>query len=99
MKYVENITILGQFSEPEKFHIAHLFPCVWKIVIIILIMIILLAEHKFFPSITVQRQTYIPLGLTPNNSKFLPERIPASNNVFLEYTKIIFSFISAKLTS
>jgi len=89
MKYVENITKLGQFSEPEGFHIAHVFPYVWKV--IILIMMILLSEHKFLQNFAVQRQTYIPLGLTPNNLKFCPERIPANNNGFLEYTKIIFS--------
>jgi hypothetical protein len=38
--------------------------------------------------------------LTPNDSKFRPEKIPASNYVFLEYAKVIFSFISSvELTS
>jgi len=39
----------GKFSEPEEFHIAHLFPCVWKL--ITLIMMILLAEQNLFQTL------------------------------------------------
>jgi hypothetical protein len=51
MKYVENIAKLGKFSEPEEFYFARLFSYVWKL--IILIMMILLAEHKFVPNFAV----------------------------------------------
>jgi hypothetical protein len=48
---VENITKLGQVSEPEEFRIAHFFLCVWKLTVFILIMMILLAEHSLFQTL------------------------------------------------
>jgi hypothetical protein len=39
MKCVENITKLGQFSEPGEFHLAHLFPFVWKRILLLLLLL------------------------------------------------------------
>jgi hypothetical protein len=96
MKYVENITKLGEIFWTRRISYRTLVSL--RLETYYFNHDDITCRTKFVPNFAVQRQTYIRLGLTPNNSNFRPERIPASINIFFEYTKKILSCISAELT-